>query len=95
MASTSNHLPLAEQDRREGESPPPRVLKNELNMAQVAELSMLERFGWHLEFIRHEPPKPALVVLCDPNAHKYAVLDEQGELIENPTFLNFRQSNRD
>lgn len=55
---------------------------------------MLERFGWHLQFIRHEPPKPPLVVLCDPDAHKYAVLDEEGELIENPTFLKFRQSAR-
>lgn len=56
---------------------------------------MLERFGWHLQFIRHEPPKPPLVVVCDPNAHKYAVLDEEGELIENPTFLKFRQSTRE
>ncbi len=64
-------------------------------MVQIAELSMLERFGWHLEFIRHEPPKPPLVVLCDPDAHKYVILDEEGELIENLTLLKFRHSTRE
>lgn len=95
MANTSHPLPLADLDRREGESPAPRVLKKELNGAQIAELSVLERFGWHLQFIRHDPQKPPLVVVCDPDAHKYAILDEEGELIENPTFLKFRQSARE
>ncbi|MDQ3495856.1 MAG: hypothetical protein M3485_10150 [Pseudomonadota bacterium] len=95
MASTSHGRPLADLDRREGESPAPRVLKKELNLAQTAALSELERFGWHLQFIRNEPPKPPLVVVCDPDAHKYAILDEEGELIENPTFLKFRQSTRE
>lgn len=65
-------------------------LKRELNEAQLATLHTLERFGWHLKFIRHPPNQPALVVLQDPDTRKFAVLGADGELDENPIWQQFR-----
>jgi len=79
-----------EAERRRDEVRNARVLKKELNLEQLAALSSLEQFGWYLKFIRHYPPRPPLAVLCDPDAHKYAILDEFGELHENPVFEKFR-----
>ncbi|MCA1714967.1 MAG: hypothetical protein LC715_07645, partial [Gammaproteobacteria bacterium] len=55
-------------------------------------LTTLEQFGWYLKFVRHDPPKPPQAVLCDPDSHRYAILDEHGELHEHPEFEHFRQS---
>lgn len=65
-------------------------LKRELNEAQLATLHTLERFGWHLKFIRHPPNQPKLVVLQDPDTKKFAVLGADGELDENPIWQQFR-----
>lgn len=78
-------------DRRRDEHAPAYVLKRQLNPVQLDALTALEQFGWYLKFIRHNPPHPPIGVLCDPDAHTYALLDEQGELIENPAFESFRQ----
>ncbi|MEJ7746783.1 MAG: hypothetical protein WKF61_08520 [Luteimonas sp.] len=79
-----------ERDRRRLDHESTRLLKKELNLEQLAALSTLEQFGWYLQFIRHQSPKPPLAILCDPDAHKYAILDEFGELHENPVFEKFR-----
>lgn len=65
------------------------VLKRALNEAQLATFHTLERFGWELKFIRRELGQK-MVVLFDPDGRKYAVLDPEGELDENPIFLKFR-----
>ncbi|HSR64716.1 MAG TPA: hypothetical protein VLM17_03805, partial [Xanthomonadaceae bacterium] len=61
----------------------------ELNAEQVHTLHTLERFGWELKFIRRDEGGK-LAVLFDPDARRYAVLDVDGELDENPVFLRFR-----
>lgn len=81
-------------ERRREAPPPPHMLKKELNIEQLAALSSLERFGWYLKFIRHQPPQPPVAVLCDPDRHAYAILDAEGELHENPVFEKFRDGDR-
>ena len=82
---------MADTDRR-GESRPANALKKELNLAQIGALSTLEQFGWYLKFVRRHPPAPPVAVLCDPDTHKFAILDAEGELHENPVFEKFRES---
>lgn len=65
------------------------TLKRELNPEQMHTLHTLERFGWELKFIRRED-SGRMAVLFDPDARRYAVLGEDGELDENPIFLRFR-----
>ena len=65
------------------------VLRRQLNAAQLATFNTLERFGWELKFIRRELGRK-LVVLFDPDGRKYAVLDDDGDLNENPIFEKFR-----
>ncbi|MDQ3618394.1 MAG: hypothetical protein M3374_06755 [Pseudomonadota bacterium] len=78
-------------DRRRDMHPPVYALKQQLNPAQLDALNSLEQFGWYLKFIRHNPPQAPVAVLCDPDKHEYALLSEQGELIENPAFESFRE----
>jgi len=75
-------------DRRLAEKPASSALKRELNAAQISTLNTLERFGWELKFIRRSPER--IAVLFDPDAKKYAILDEHGNLDENPVFHTFR-----
>ena len=79
-------------ERRRREHEAASILKRELNLEQLAALNTLEQFGWYLKFVRHYPPRPPIGVLCDPDKHLYAVLDEFGELQENPVFESFRSS---
>ncbi|MCY7355502.1 MAG: hypothetical protein LH470_10605 [Lysobacter sp.] len=79
-----------EKNRRRHEAESARLLKHELNMEQLAALNMPEQFGWYLKFVRHDLPRPPVAILCDPDTRKYAILDEHGELHENPTSENFR-----
>ncbi len=65
-------------------------LKRRLNGAQLSTLNTLERFGWDLKFIRSMPGAPDLVVLHDPDTRRFAVLDADGELDENPVWQKFR-----
>jgi len=83
---------MAEADRRSDEITAANVLKQALNQDQIDALTTLEQFGWYLKFVRHNPPKPPQAVLCDPDTHKFAILDEHGELHENPVFEKFRDS---
>lgn len=76
---------MVENDRRAGRAESVRILKLELNTAQREALDTLERFGWYLMFVRGARPGPVVGVLCDPDLHKYATLDELGNLHENPT----------
>jgi hypothetical protein len=75
-------------ERRRAEREHAATLKRQLNDAQLATLNTLERFGWEIRFIRHTP-EGNLVVLHDPDTHKYAVLADNGELDENPK-ITFR-----
>lgn len=79
-------------ERRDERAAATWELKRQLNVVQLAALSSLENFGWYLKFVRHVPPDPPVAVLCDPDAHAYAILDAEGELHEDPVFEKFRDS---
>ena len=75
-------------ERRRAERERSAALKRELNDAQLATLNTLERFGWEIKFIRRTP-EGKLSVLFDQDTRKYAILQEDGELDENPS-ITFR-----
>ena len=77
-------------DRRLQDRATSRELKRHLNEAQLSMYNTLERFGWDLKFVRQMPGKASLVVLYDPDTRKYAILDADGVLEENPVFHQFR-----
>lgn len=81
---------LQTMERRTG-TPLAVELELRLNGPQLGALNMLQRFGWQLKFIRHLPGGAQLVVLRDPDTGRYALLDDSGELDENPTRQQFRR----
>jgi len=76
-------------DRRSTTRTASSAMKRELNELQMHTLHTLERFGWELKFVRRDEGGK-LAVLFDPDARKYAILGEDGELDENPVFHRFR-----
>ena len=46
---------MTESERRKERQPMPDALKSELNPDQRETLGELEKFGWELRFVRHDP----------------------------------------
>ncbi|MEO7478299.1 MAG: hypothetical protein ABIT64_03590 [Lysobacteraceae bacterium] len=65
------------------------VLKSELNPDQRETLDELEKFGWELRFVRHDPDQRPVPVIFDGKREKFAVLDQDGSLDED-AFINIR-----
>ena len=61
-------------------------LRAELNELQKLTLSELERFGWELKFIRKPMFLPSVPVVFDSDRKRFAVLEADGTLNENPDF---------
>jgi hypothetical protein len=76
----------ADIERRKAEREYASVLKRQLNAAQILTLRGLEQFGWELKFIRHPPFQAPIAVVSDGDRKKYAVLELDGTLNENPGF---------
>ena len=76
-------------DRRRDSQPLPEILKAELNPDQRETLGELEKFGWELRFVRHDPEQRPIPVIFDAEREKFAVLDQDGELDES-AFINIR-----
>jgi hypothetical protein len=69
------------------------ILKSELNPDQRDTLGELEKFGWELRFIRHDPEHPEqkpVPVIFAANNSKFAVLDEDG-ILDEAAFLKIRK----
>jgi hypothetical protein len=82
--------PLVTENERRREHPLlPAVLKSELNPEQKETLGELEKFGWELRFVRHDPEQRPVPVIFDAEREKFAVLDADGNLDEN-AFINIR-----
>jgi len=77
------------QERRRDQQPISEVLKAELNPEQRETLGELEKFGWELRFVRHDPEQRPVPVIFDAEREKFAVLDQDGELDEH-AFINIR-----
>ncbi|MDB6163243.1 MAG: hypothetical protein JWL98_675 [Xanthomonadaceae bacterium] len=73
------------QDRRLADETSAR-LRALLNEDQRMALADLERFGWSLKFVRKPLFKPSIPVVFDGERKRYAVLEPDGSLNEEPGF---------
>jgi hypothetical protein len=78
------------QEKRIGEAPVPRNLKEVLNEDQLHTLRRMEKFGWILKFIRRPLFQDVLPVLYHPDGNKMGVLEDDGTLNTQHS-LNFRE----
>lgn len=79
-------MSMTEMERRKAMQELSNVLKRELNEAQLETLQGLEHFGWELKFVRRKPFQPPIAVVFDGDRKKFAVLEIDGTLNENPGF---------
>lgn len=80
---------MTEKERRKADMPMAAVLQSELNEEQRNALGQLEKFGWELRFVRHDPEQAPVTVIFDAGKQKFAVLESDGTLNENG-FINIR-----
>lgn len=80
---------MTDEERRMARKPLPEILKSELNPDQRETLGELEKFGWELRFVRHDPEQHPVPVIFDADRARFAVLDQDGSLDEN-AFINIR-----
>ena len=80
---------MTEKERRTHDPELPEVLRKELNPEQRETLGELEKFGWELRFVRHDPEQQPVPVIFDAEREKFAVLDKDGNLDES-AFVNIR-----
>ena len=76
----------SESERRKALKELSNVLKRDLNQAQLETMESLEHFGWELKFVRRKPFQAPVAVVFDGDRKKFAVLEEDGRLNENPDF---------
>ena len=77
---------MPDKERRRAEKAQQAALRRELNVAQQLTLSGLEQFGWELKFVRRPMFQASIPIVFDSDRKKYAVLEEDGTLNENPGF---------
>jgi len=77
---------MVDKERRRTLTPQQAALRRELNEAQVLTLVGLESFGWELKFVRRPMFQASVPVVFDSDRKKYAVLEPDGTLNENPGF---------
>lgn len=75
---------MSDRERRHHDSPIQRAMARELNDHQLDTLRQLEHFGWELKFVRHPLFQPCVPVVFDGDRKKFAVLEADGSLNENP-----------
>ena len=80
---------MSKEERRRDQPQLPSVLRAELNPEQKETLGELEKFGWELRFVRHDPEQRPIPVIFDAEQEKFAVLDQEGKLDES-AFVNIR-----
>lgn len=79
-------MATTKREKRKASKELSNTLKRDLNEAQLATLQGLETFGWELKFVRRKPFHAPVAVVFDGDRKKFAVLDEDGTLQENPGF---------
>lgn len=80
---------VTEEERRKPRTPLLDILKAELNPDQRETLGELEKYGWELRFVRHDPDQRPVPVIFDSGQSKFAVLDQDGTLDEK-AFIDIR-----
>ncbi|MEJ7745381.1 MAG: hypothetical protein WKF61_01220 [Luteimonas sp.] len=61
-------------------------LKAGLTPQQLATLATMEQFRWTLKFVRRPMFQPPIPVVFDRGRQRYAVLEADGSINENPDF---------
>jgi len=74
------------RERRNGEEEGAARLRDLLNEDQRMTLVELEHFGWELKFVRRPLFQPSIPVVFDADRKRYAVLEVDGSLNEQPGF---------
>jgi len=74
------------RERRNGEEEGTSRLRDLLNDDQRMTLVELEHFGWALKFVRRPLFQPSIPVVFDADRKRYAVLEADGSLNEQPGF---------
>ena len=77
---------MTDTERRKFQQQPGRMLERGLNDDQLLTLRELERFGWELKFMRRKPFEAPIPVIFDGDRKKFAVIEPDGTLNENPNF---------
>ena len=77
---------MVDKERRRTLTPQQVALRRELNDAQNLTLASLESFGWELKFVRRPMFQAPVPVVFDADRKKFAVLEPDGTLNENPGF---------
>ena len=77
---------MIDKERRHNPARDSASLRRELNEAQRVELASLEHFGWELKFVRRPMFQTPIPVVFDGDRKKFAVLEPDGTLNENPGF---------
>ncbi len=72
--------------RRQSENADAAALRAGLNPQQLAALQTLEHFQWTLSFVRRPMFDAPVPVVVDRTGKRYAVLEADGSLNENPGF---------
>lgn len=67
-------------EKRKGQEPVPSNIDQYLNEFQIARLKSIERFGWHLKYLRRPLFLEATAIVTDDKENKLAVLEHDGEL---------------
>jgi hypothetical protein len=74
------------KERRGSEQESTARLRSLLNEEQLMTLVELEQFGWSLKFVRRPMFQPSIPVVIDADRKRYAVLEADGTLNEQPGF---------
>lgn len=77
---------ITDKERRANERQSQAYLRSQLNTEQLATLVELEHFGWELKFIRRKPFQPPVPVVFDADRKRFAVLEQDGRINDNPGF---------
>ncbi len=71
------------QHKRGEVSPVPENLMKYLNEDQLMAYHSVERFGWHIKFIRRPLFQRPVCVLASPDGDKLAILETDGSINED------------
>ncbi len=61
-------------------------LKAGLTPRQLGTMATMEQFGWTLKFVRRPMFMPSIPVVFDRGRQRYAVIEEDGSINEDPGF---------
>lgn len=77
---------MADRERRGTEQPNTVALRAGLTREQLDALTTLEHFRWELRFVRRPLFREPVPVVFHPDGERFAVLEPDGSLNENPGF---------